>query len=107
MIFFVIRILNSIQGDSKLLSAFSWLIIFKTVKNKIKLHMEYENVTPKVLCIDIVLAALMSGRKYGVISKNGDYSRESNVCTMVFRNKVRYQNATSLQYSIWKRSSLR
>jgi hypothetical protein len=28
----------------------------------------------------------MSGRKYGVISQNGDNSRESNVGTLVFRN---------------------
>jgi hypothetical protein len=33
----------------------------------------------------------MSGRKY-----------DANVRTLVFRNKVRYQNATSFQNSIWK-----
>jgi hypothetical protein len=33
----------------------------------------------------------MSGRKYEVITQNGDCSRESNVPTLVFRNKVRYE----------------
>jgi hypothetical protein len=47
----------------------------------------------------------MYGRKYNVLAQNGDYSRESNVRTSDFRNKVRYQNATSLQDSIWKRST--
>jgi hypothetical protein len=98
---------NSIQGDSKLLSGISWLIIFKIENNKKKLLMEYENVTSRVLIRDTVLAALMSGRKYGVIPQNGDYSRESNVRSLVFRNKVRYKNATSLQNSIWKRSTFR
>jgi hypothetical protein len=28
--------------------------------------------------------------------------RKSNVRTLVFRNNVRYQNATSLQNSVWK-----
>jgi ABC-type uncharacterized transport system auxiliary subunit len=44
----------------------------------------------------------MSGRKYDAISQNGDCSKENNVRTLVFRNKVCYQNATSLQNSIWK-----
>jgi hypothetical protein len=35
--------------------------------------------------------------KYDIIPQNGDCSRESKVSTLVFRNKVRYQNATSLQ----------
>jgi transposase len=43
-------------------------------------------------------------RIYDVIPQNGDCSRESNVRTLVFRNKVRYQNATSLQNSIQKDS---
>jgi hypothetical protein len=73
---------------------------FQTGNNKIKLLMEYENVTQNVLFGNTVLAALMSGRKYDVIPQNGDCSRESNVCTSVFRNNVRYQNATSLQNSI-------
>jgi hypothetical protein len=37
----------------------------------------------------------MSERKYNDIPQNGDSSRESNVLTSVFRNKVRYQNANS------------
>jgi hypothetical protein len=69
--------------------------------------MEYENATQKVLFGKAVLAALMSGRKYEVILQNGDCSRESNVRTLVLRNKVHYQNATSLQNSIWKRSTFR
>jgi hypothetical protein len=44
----------------------------------------------------------MSERKYDIIPQNGDCSKESNVLTSVFRNKVRYQKATSLQNSIWK-----
>jgi hypothetical protein len=68
---------------------------------------EYEDETQKVLFGNAVLAALMSGRKYDVMPQNGDCSRESNVRTLVFRNKVRYQNATSLQNSVWKRSTLR
>jgi hypothetical protein len=61
---------------------------FETGENKINLFMEYENVTQKVL---------LSGRKYDVIPRNGNCSRESNVRPMVFLNEVRYQNATSLQ----------
>jgi hypothetical protein len=52
----------------------------------------------KVLLHKAILSALMSGRKYDIISQNGD----RNMRTLVFRNKVRYKNATSLQYSIWK-----
>jgi hypothetical protein len=70
---------------------------FQTENNKIKLLMEYESVTQKVLFGTAVITALMSGRKCDVIPQNGDCSRESNVCTSVFRNKVYYQNATSLQ----------
>jgi hypothetical protein len=39
---------------------------FQTSNNKIKLLMEYEGVTQKVLFGNTVLAALMSGRKYGL-----------------------------------------
>jgi hypothetical protein len=78
---------------------------FQTGKNKIKLLMEYEDVTQKVLFGNAILAALTSGRKYDVIPQNGDCSRESNARILVFRNKVRYQNATSLQNSVWKRST--
>jgi hypothetical protein len=72
--------------------------------NKIKLLMVYENVTQKVLFATIYSAAFMYERKYDVILQNGDCSRESNVRTSVFRNKLRYQNAMSLQNSIWKTS---
>jgi bifunctional ADP-heptose synthase (sugar kinase/adenylyltransferase) len=50
---------------------------FQTENNKIELLIEYETVTQKVLFRNDVLAALISGRKYDVISQNGDYSRES------------------------------
>jgi hypothetical protein len=80
---------------------------FQTGKNKIKLLMEYQNVTQKSLFRNTVLAALMTGRKYDVILQNGHCSRESNVRTLVFRNKVRYQIATLLQNSIWTRSTFR
>jgi hypothetical protein len=43
-------------------------------RNKIKLLMEYENVTQKVLFGNAVLARVMSGIKY-VIPQNGDSSR--------------------------------
>jgi hypothetical protein len=76
---------------------------FQTVINKIKLLTEYESVTQKGLYGDAAFASMMAGRKYDVISQNGDCSRESNVRTLVFRNEVRYQTATSLQNSIWKR----
>jgi hypothetical protein len=39
---------------------------FQTGNNKIKLLTEYEDVTQKVLFGNAVLAALMSGRKYGL-----------------------------------------
>jgi hypothetical protein len=57
---------------------------FQTKNNKIKLLTEYEGVTQKVLFGNAVLATLMSGRKYDVRPQNGDYSRESIVCTLVF-----------------------
>jgi hypothetical protein len=80
---------------------------FQTGNDKIKLLTEYEDVTQNVLFGNAVLAALMSGKKYDVITQNGDCSRESNLRTLVFRNKVRYQKATSLQNSVWKRSTFR
>jgi hypothetical protein len=49
---------------------------FQTGKNKIKLLTEYEGVTQKVLFGNVVLAALMSGRKYDVIPQNGDVVTE-------------------------------
>jgi hypothetical protein len=63
--------------------------------------MEYESVTENVLFGNALFTALMSGRKYN-LPENGDCSRESDVRTLVFPNKVRYQNATPLQNSIWK-----
>jgi hypothetical protein len=57
---------------------------FQTENNKIKLLTEYESVIQKVLFGNDVLAALMSGRKYDVIPRNGDCSKESNVRTLVF-----------------------
>jgi hypothetical protein len=49
---------------------------FQTGKNKIKLLTEYEGVTQKVLFGNAVLAALMSGRKYDVITQIGDVVTE-------------------------------
>jgi hypothetical protein len=69
---------------------------FQTGNNNIKLLMEYEGVTQKVLFGNAVLAALMSGRKYDVIPQNGDCSRERNVRTLVFRNIVYKTPVTSL-----------
>jgi hypothetical protein len=54
---------------------------FQTRNNKIKLLMEYESVTQKVLFGKAILAALLSGRKYVVVPQNTDCSRESNVHT--------------------------
>jgi hypothetical protein len=73
---------------------------FQTGKIKVKLLMEYGSVTQKVLFGDAKVATL-SGRKYEAIPQNGDCLRESDVY-FVFRNKVRYQNAASLQNSMWK-----
>jgi hypothetical protein len=80
---------------------------FQIGNNKIKLLIEYKNVTQKVVFDNAVFTILMSWIKDDIISQNGDYSRESNVRTLVFRNKVRYQNAASLQNPIWKRSTFR
>jgi hypothetical protein len=62
---------------------------FQTGSNKIKLLTEYEGVIQKVLFGNAVLAALMSGRKYDVIPKNGDCSRESNVRTSSCEDTLR------------------
>jgi hypothetical protein len=43
----------------------------QTENNKIRLLMEYESVTRKVLFGNAVLAALMSGRIYDVMPRNG------------------------------------
>jgi hypothetical protein len=59
--------------------------------------MKYENLTQQVLLGNAVLAILMCGRKYDVISQNGEYSRERNLVTLVFQNNVLYQNAMPLQ----------
>jgi hypothetical protein len=70
-------------------------IIFKSEKrNIITLLTKYKSATEDILFGNAVLAALMSGRKYDIILQNGDSSRERDVGTLVFRNKVRYQNAT-------------
>jgi hypothetical protein len=76
-------------------------------KNKIKLLTEYENVIQKVVYKKDVLAANLSLRKYDVISQNDDCSEEINLHTLVLRNRVRYQNATSLQNSVWKTFTFR
>jgi hypothetical protein len=52
---------------------------FQTGSNKIKLLMEYENVTPNVLFGNAVLVALESGRKYDVIPKNGHGNPDNNL----------------------------
>jgi hypothetical protein len=80
---------------------------FQNESNKIKLLTEYERLNQKVIFNNALLTALMSERKYDVIYQNDDCSRESNVRILVFRNSVQYQNATSLQNSIWKRSNFR
>jgi hypothetical protein len=51
---------------------------FQTGNSLIKLLTEYESVTQNVLFGNVVLAALMSGRKYDVIPEIGDCSRESH-----------------------------
>jgi hypothetical protein len=49
---------------------------FQTENNKIKLLTEYEGVTQKVLFGNAVLAALISGRKYDVITQICDVVTE-------------------------------
>jgi hypothetical protein len=80
---------------------------FQTGNNKIKLPTKYGSVTQTVLFENAVLVALMTVRKYDIIPQNDDCSRESNVRTLIFRNKVRDQNTTSLQNSLRKRSTFR
>jgi hypothetical protein len=80
---------------------------YQTAKSKVKLLMEYERIPQNVLFGNAVLAALISGRKYDLMPQNGDCSREGNLRVLVFRNEVRYQNAASLQNSIWKKSTCR
>jgi hypothetical protein len=70
---------------------------YQTGWNKMKLFMEYEIVAQNVLYDNVLLAALMSGRKYNVIPESGDCSKESNARILIFRSRVRYQNSTSLQ----------
>jgi hypothetical protein len=53
--------------------------------NQIKLLTEYERVIQKDLFGKAVYTALMSGRKYGTISQNGEYSSESYSRTLVFQ----------------------
>jgi hypothetical protein len=70
----------------------------QTRNNKIKPFTEYDSVSQNVLFGNAILAALMSGRNMTAYL-NMTTSRESNVRTSVFRNEVRYQNATPLQNS--------
>jgi hypothetical protein len=56
--------------------------------------MEYKIRTQKFYLVTSVLSALTSGRKYDVITQNCDCLTESNVRTLVFRKKARYQNAS-------------
>jgi hypothetical protein len=60
-------------------------------------------MTQIVLFYDAVLAVIVSVRKYDVVSQNADCSSEGKMRNLVLRNKVRYENATSLQNSIWRR----
>jgi hypothetical protein len=76
--------------------------ILKIRSNKIKLLTEFENVNQKVLFSNGIFATLISGGKYYVINQNGDYSRESNVRTLVFQVRVLCENTTSLQNSVGK-----
>jgi hypothetical protein len=62
--------------------------------------MKYETVTQDVSFGKTVFVALISGRKYGVISQIGKCLTLNNVRTSIFRNEVRYQNVTPLQNSI-------
>jgi hypothetical protein len=47
---------------------------FRTGKVKMKVHMEHENVTQKVLFGNVVHAVLLSGRNYDIIPENCDCS---------------------------------
>jgi hypothetical protein len=48
---------------------------FQTGSNKIKMLMEYEGETQKVLYYNPVFVALLFGRKCDVLTQNGDCSR--------------------------------
>jgi hypothetical protein len=65
------------------------------------------SVTQKLLFGNAVLTALMYGRNYDVIPQNGDCLRENNMHALVLQDKVLYQNAASLQNSVWRRSTSR
>jgi hypothetical protein len=49
--------------------------------------MKYENIAQRVLFGKIVLAALMSGRKYDVISQNGVCSKKVVCLLRIFKTK--------------------
>jgi hypothetical protein len=70
---------------------------FETESNIIKLLMQYEDATQKVVFGNIVLASFLSGVKFDVMPRNGDCSGETIVLISVFRNQVLYQKAASLQ----------
>jgi hypothetical protein len=62
--------------------------------------MEYESATQTVLFGKAVLAALMTGRKYDVISQNGDCSREA-MCVLRFvktKSVIKRQRRYKTQY---------
>jgi hypothetical protein len=58
--------------------------IVQTGNNKIKLLMEYESVTQKVLFGNAVLVTSMPRKRCDVMPQNGDCSRENNVRILVF-----------------------
>jgi hypothetical protein len=47
---------------------------FETARNKVKLLIEYESISQRVLFDNGVLAAFMTGREYDVRPQNGDCS---------------------------------
>jgi hypothetical protein len=74
---------------------------FQIRSSNIKMLTEYESVNQKVFIWQCCTRRIDAWKKiYDVITQNSDCSRESNVRTLVFGNKVRYQTATSLQNSI-------
>jgi hypothetical protein len=82
------------------LSSFLWSIKVQTGRNKINLLTQYESETEKVLFCNAVLAALMPGRKYDVISLNGDCSREEIYVLRFFERKsiIKLQRRYRTQY---------
>jgi hypothetical protein len=62
-------------------------LYFSNRKNKIKLIKKYENVPQKLLFGNAVLAALMSGRKYDVINRKSDCSKEAMFLLWFFETK--------------------